>query len=203
MEKNISTEERIKNAAKKIFINKGLAGARMQEIADEANINKAMLHYYYRSKDLLFQRIFDEVIGEFAPKIVSILGGESPLETKIKDFVHHYLEMLSRNPFMPLFLISELRNQPEHVIEKVGIVRSGALSRLGEQLEMETKAGTIRPITPAHFMANLISLSIFPFLGQPMLQSMFGMSDSDFALFIEERKKLIPEFVMSSLKPLS
>ncbi len=201
MERDLSTEERIKEAAKQVFIIKGLAGARMQEIADAANINKAMLHYYFRSKDQLFKKIFDEVIGEFAPKILSILGEKRPLEVKVKDFVHQYLDMLSKNPFIPLFLISELRDQPEHVIEKVGIKRSGALDHLDQQLKTEAQAGNIRSIAPAHFMANLISLSIFPFLAKPILQSMFQMSDEDFSSFIEERKVLIPQLIMSSLKP--
>ncbi len=200
MEPNSTTENRIKEAARKIFIKKGLAGARMQEIADEAKINKAMLHYYYRNKEQLFKKIFEEVAAEFVPKIFSILGEDRPLEVKVQDFVSHYLDMLTRNPFLPLFLLSELRSQPEFFENAVGIKRSGILEKLAIQLKSEAKSGHIKPISPANFMANLMSLSIFPFLAQPMLQLIFSMNTQEFNNFIEERKQLIPQFIMSSLK---
>ncbi len=200
MESNSTTENRIKEAARKIFIKKGLAGARMQEIADEAKINKAMLHYYYRNKEQLFKKIFEEVAAEFVPNIFSILGEDRPLEVKVQDFVSHYLDMLTRNPFLPLFLLSELRSQPEFFENAVGIKRSGILEKLAVQLKAEAKAGHIKPISPANFMANLMSLSIFPFLAQPMLQLIFSMNTQEFKNFIEERKQLIPQFIMSSLK---
>ncbi|MDH3709183.1 MAG: TetR/AcrR family transcriptional regulator [Cyclobacteriaceae bacterium] len=200
MEPNSTTENRIKEAARKIFIKKGLAGARMQEIADEAKINKAMLHYYYRNKEQLFKKIFEEVAAEFVPKIFSILGEDRPLEVKVQDFVSHYLDMLTRNPFLPLFVLSELRSQPEFFENAVGIKRSGILEKLAVQLKAEAKAGHIKPISPANFMANLMSLSIFPFLAQPMLQLIFSMNTQEFKNFIEERKQLIPQFIMSSLK---
>ena len=165
MRDTLTTEQRIKEAARKVFIRKGLAGARMQEIADEANINKAMLHYYYRSKEQLFKNIFEEVVGEFGPKIMGILGKDLPLKEKISAFVTQYLGMLNANPFIPLFLFSELRNQPEEVIEKVGIRSSGMLDQLDKQLKREAKAGRIKPVSTTQFIVNLISLSVFPFFG--------------------------------------
>ena len=200
MENTLPTEQRIKEAAKKVFIKKGLAGARMQEIADEAQINKAMLHYYYRSKQQLFKNIFEEVITEFAPGIMAILGEDLPLEQKINKFVDQYMNMLVANPFLPLFLFSELRNQPQEIIEKIGIKRGGALARLEKQLVQEAKKGNIRFISPLHFLANLMSLSVFPFLAQPMLQEVFGLQKQEFDFFIEERKTVIPEFIISAIK---
>ncbi|GJM30011.1 MAG: hypothetical protein DHS20C17_26460 [Cyclobacteriaceae bacterium] len=199
MSRALTTEQRIKEAAKKVFISKGLAGARMQEIADEAQINKAMLHYYYRNKQQLFKNIFDEVIAEFAPKIMAILGEELSLEEKVNKFVGHYLDLLRANPFIPLFLFSELRNQPHEVVEKVGIKRGGVLKRLEKQLKKEAQAGRIKPITPIEFIANLVSLTVFPFLAQPMLGEIFGLKDKEFEGFIEQRKVTIPEFIMSAI----
>lgn len=196
-----STEERIKEAARKVFIRKGLAGARMQEIADEARINKAMLHYYYRSKKHLFRNILDEVMTEFAPRIIGILGQDLPLKEKIDSFVSHYLGMLSANPFIPLFVFTELRDQPQEIIEKLGIKRSGVLKRLEKQLNREAAAGRIKPITSLHFLTNLISLSIFPFLAQPLLQGIFAMDQQQFEDFIEERKSTIGEFFMAAITP--
>ena len=200
MEKNTGTEERIQQAARKVFMEKGLAGARMQEIADEAQINKAMLHYYYRNKEQLFKKIFSQVAREFVPKILSILGEDRPLDSKVKDFVGHYLNLIMQNPFMPLFLLSELRNQPGYFEKIVGVKRSGILDKLENQLKREAELGNIKPISAANFMANIMSLSIFPFLAQPLLQLIFSMSNDDFSTFIEERKQLIPELILSSLK---
>ncbi len=199
MHEALTTEQRIKEAARKVFIRKGLAGARMQEIADEANINKAMLHYYYRNKEQLFKNIFEEVVGEFGPKIMGVLGSDLPLKEKISAFVTQYLGMLNANPFIPLFLFSELRNQPEEVIEKVGIRSSGMLDQLDKQLKREAKAGRIKPVSTAQFIVNLISLSVFPFLAQPLVQGIFAMDEKQFNQFIEERKTVIPEFIMSAI----
>lgn len=199
MKDDINTERRIKEAAKRVFIKKGLAGARMQEIADEAEINKSMLHYYYRNKELLFKKIFEEAIQELAPKILSILGEELPLREKIEKFVSGYLDTLMVNPFLPLFLFSELRNQPRQVVEKIGIRRSGMVENITRQLKTEIQAGKIKPIAPMHFLVNLMSLSVFPFVAQPLLQEVFDMDEKAFQEFIEARKREIPEFIMSSI----
>ncbi|MDH5476267.1 MAG: TetR/AcrR family transcriptional regulator [Cyclobacteriaceae bacterium] len=199
MKKDISTEEKIKQAASKVFVKKGLAGARMQEIADEAGINKAMLHYYYRSKDKLFHSIFMEVVKEFTPKIIGVLNADLPLQKKIERYVEEYIGMLKNDPAIPLFIFNEMKNNPKEFIEKVGIVESGVLDKLNDQLIEEKRVGNIRFISVHEFMINLVSLCVFPFLAKPMFQGIFNASDDEFYKFMEMRKKSIPVFMMAAI----
>jgi len=199
MQKDLNTEQKIKKAAKAVFIQKGLSGARMQEIADAAGINKALLHYYYRSKDKLFQTVFDEVVKEFIPRVLDILGSDLPLEQKITAFIDNYLKTLLDNPLVPLFVISELRRRPHEIIDIVGVKRSDSLKNLDQQLKQEVAKGNIKPISIEHFMVNLISMSVFPFIAQPMVQGVFDMDDQRFRQFIEERKKVVPQFILSAI----
>ena len=113
--KDNKTEEQILEAAQKIFQAKGMDGARMQEIADKASINKAMLHYYYRSKQLLFEAVFKKSFALLAPQLNAILNDDSSLEDKIKNFTHNYISFIIKHPYLPNFIIQELNRNPEFI----------------------------------------------------------------------------------------
>ena len=199
MTKDSKTEEKIITAAREVFINKGLSGARMQEIADHAGINKALLHYYFRSKDKLFEAVFSELIKDFAPKMISALGSDLPLREKVKAYVDQIITKMKSHPELPLFIFNEMRNHPQELIKKIGIVESGALEVMSKQLEEEIKAGNIRPMPVHEFMINMASMCIFPFLAKPMFQGMFGITDDMFNMFMDVRKESIPEYVMNAV----
>ncbi len=199
MKTDLNTEIKIKEAAKIVFIRKGMVGARMQEIADEAGINKALLHYYYRNKDKLFQTVFEEVLDGFAPRILEILGSDEPLSEKVKQFVNHYIDAITANPLLPVFVFNEMRNHPQQLIKKVGFDRSDSIKILDRQLKQEANKGNILLISAPQFMANLISMTVFPFLAQPMIMGIFGMKQNDFDKFIKQRKTLIPHFIMRAI----
>jgi len=196
MKTDLNTEARIKEAARIVFISKGMAGARMQKIADKAGINKAMLHYYYRSKEKLFQTIFKEILDAFVPNILEILGSDLTLSEKVKQFVNHYIDAIVTNPFLPLFLFNEMKNHPHQLI---GFDRSGALKKLDYQLKKEANQGNILLISAPQFMINLISMTLFPFLAQPMIMGIFSMDQESFNMFIKQRKTLIPHFIMRAI----
>ncbi len=115
--KDISTEEKILEAAKEVFLKKGFDGARMQEIADTAGINKAMLHYYFRTKDRLFEHIFVTAISNIFPKVGGIFISDAPFEDKIRAFIRDYLSFILQNPFLPIFILHEMSANPERLIE--------------------------------------------------------------------------------------
>src|SRR5690348_15318513 len=119
IKKEKSTEDKILAAAKKIFLKKGMAGARMQDIADEAGINKAMLHYYFRSKDKLFEQIFTEVASHFLPKIIAILASERTVFEKIETFCTEYISQVMQTPYVPIFILNEINRQPQAFLKKV------------------------------------------------------------------------------------
>jgi len=209
MAKDGGTENRILHAARTVFIRRGTSGARMQEIAEEAGVNQALLHYYFRSKERLSEAVFSEVAGRMFPAIIQILGGDDAIEKKVSDVVATYLDTMSRSPFLPGYLISELHHHPERVPQllkgvagiEVSTALKPVLEKLDRQISAEVKAGRMRRIPAQQFMANLISLCVFPFAAQPMLRAAFGLDEDGFAKFIATRRKELPQFIMNALTP--
>ena len=196
-----STEEKILAAAKKVFITKGMYGARMQDIADEAGINKALLHYYFRSKEKLFEVIFLEAAQKLFPKINSIFESDIPLFQKIENFAEEYITIMSENPYLPLFVLNEVSQDPEIFIQKMwGKQNLPKPKNFLDQIEKEVRKGTIKKISPLHLLINLISLSIFPFVAKPMIQFTLGLDELQFRNVMEQRKKEVSKFIIDSIK---
>jgi TetR/AcrR family transcriptional regulator len=195
-DKQSSTELKIFEAAREVFQSKGLEGARMQEIADKAEINKSMLHYYYRSKDKLFEKVYQLSIIKVIPQIVSLLNEDLPLEQKLRNFTGKYLEIIKANPDIPLFVLHELNKNPTRL-------KAFMLNEIGKkvrpflrQLEEEAKRGNTVDLPPEQLMVNIMSMLIFPFIGRPVLQVIFEMDESDFDRFIEERQRILPDYII-------
>jgi AcrR family transcriptional regulator len=198
-------EELILRAARSVFLRKGLDGARMQEIADEAGINKALLHYYFRNKEKLFQAVFNRVLNEFLPALMENFQSDISFEQKIRSFVDIYFRLLSQNVFIPQFIIGELNRDPQGLKSFVDRLANEVLkpnfSRLEEQIRDEIQKGTIRPVDPYNLMVNIVSMCIFPFIARPILsQLLFDGNQESYAAFLEVRKKHIPDFIMNSIK---
>ena len=198
-ETDLTTEQLILVAAKKVFIRKGLDGTRMQEIADEAGINKSLLHYYFRTKDKLFDVIFKEIIMSFAPNIVEILNSPISLFDKIELFAATYIDMLLENPYIPGFLVNEVSKNPSRIVSTLKMHGVNP-SILGEQLRKEAEAGVIRPLKVEDLMVNLFSLCVFPFIAKNIFSSVLEMSEEDYMAFLTARKKEIPTFIINSIK---
>ncbi len=196
-----STEQKIFDAAHEVFTQKGMDGAKMQEIADRAGINKALLHYYYRSKEKLYETVARAIIGKALPALRQVIESEVPLEEKIRGFVETYIDIISRNTFIPLFIISEINKHPDRFIDSVFPQELPKPEVFFRQVEAEIAAGRIRPIKPQHLIVNIVSLCIFPFVGKPMMRILLGMSMGEMRMFLEERKFEVTNFVLASLRP--
>lgn len=203
------TEQRILDAARTVFLKRGTAGARMQEIAQEAGVNQALLHYYFRSKEGLSSAVFRQVAMRIFPALVQTLAAEISIDDKIDRLVALYLENLMRNPFLPGYLIAEMQHHPERLSQLLSPAMGGEpghvlpplLEKLGQQIDERVAAGEMRPIAPEQFAINLVSLCIFPFAARPLLRVVFGMDDAGFARFIEQRKTELPAFFRNALRP--
>ena len=204
-----ATEQRILDAARTVFLRHGTAGARMQEIASEAGVNQALLHYYFRSKERLSAAVFQQIASRIFPALAQTLGADISLDEKIGRLIAIYLDNLSQNRFLPGYLISELHHHPERVEQLLsgalgadpGLVMPAVVRSLERQINDGVRAGVLRPIKAQQFVINLISLCIFPFAARPMLSIVFGMDDAAFDRFIDQRRKELPEFVRSALRP--
>ena len=195
-----NTEQAILEAAKKVFVRKGLDGARMQEIADEAGINKALLHYYFRTKEKLFESIFSQVIQGFAPCIVAIMTSELPLFSKVEIFADSYIDLLRENPYVPNFLVNENNRNPERF---VNMLKGQGVNPniLRDQITREFEAGIICETTVEELMVNLVSLCVFPFVARNIFCNMFGLNIEEYNAFLLNRKKEIPKLIIGSLQP--
>lgn len=188
-------------AAKNIFQKKGFSGARMDDIATTAGVNKALLHYYFRSKEKLFDRIFQESLGEFIHKVFGIMNGNLPLDVKIYRTVDMYSNMLSRNRHLPLFVLSEIRENPHLLIQMIKNREGKVFTSLSRQLDEEYEKGHIQKISAHEFFINLVSLTIFPFLVQPLLMGVFDLDEEKFEQMIAERRRKVPKMIIEILRP--
>lgn len=201
MEKDISTEERIKKAAEKIFMQKGYAGTRTRDIAEEAGINLALLNYYYRSKEKLFEQIMEKSIKEFFLSLKDTLyDAETSLLQKIYIIVDKYVDMLSSNPNLPIFILSEIQANPEKFTQNIGLSRSfitdSFLYKQGEEyLEQHPEIN----MNPINIPVNILAMTLFPFVAKPLIKNLGSVDEAGFSEFIEERRKLIPIWIKSIL----
>jgi AcrR family transcriptional regulator len=196
-----STEEKILAAAKKVFISKGMSGARMQDIADEAGINKALLHYYFRNKEKLFEVIFLEAAQKLFPAINVVFESDIPLFQKLERFCEEYITVMSENPYLPLFVLNEINQDPETFLTKIwGKQNLPRPKKFLEQIEKEIKKGTIKRISPLQLLMNLISMTIFPFVAKSMFQFNLHLDELQYRTIMEQRKKEIPKFIIDSIK---
>jgi AcrR family transcriptional regulator len=196
----MTTEEKIFNAARVVFQKKGFSGARMQEIADEAGINKAMLHYCFKSKELLFKAIFMNAFGQLAPQINEIFNSQDTVFEKIKKFTHSYISFVMLNPYLPQFIIQEMNNNPDFVMSFMNFENRPNPSILIAQIEKEIAEGIIQPIPPKQLLLNVFSMTVFPFAAQMMMKGMLQISDSEFNTMMEERKTLIAAQIINAIK---
>jgi len=195
-----STEQKILEAAKQVFMEKGLDGARMQDIADKAGINKALLHYYFRSKEKLFEMIFIEEARKFMPKVTSIMMSELTLFEKVEKFVGEYIDTLLQNPLLPIFILNEINRNPKEAIKKIFGNQRPPIDKVEEHVAKLVKKGEIKPIKGYELMVNMVSLCIFPFLARPMVQWVTKTNDEEFLKLMELRKKTVVKFVIDSVK---
>jgi len=200
MVNKINTEDRILKAAKEVFIAKGFDGARMQEIADTAEINKALLHYYFRNKDKLFEAVFEESLLQIGPMVLSFVNEPIPLEVKIWKIVDEYIEIIRKNPKLPLFILNEIHVNPDRVLSFLNISAFLDTAVLQDQLNMETDENDLKRIDVKHFVVNILSMTIFPFIGKPIMQKTLKIEDDDWEEFLEERKRIIPQTIMNWIK---
>lgn len=196
----MTTEEKIFDAAFKVFQLKGFKGARMQEIADEAGINKAMLHYCFKNKELLFEAVFMNAFGKLAPQINEIFKSQDSIFEKIKKFTDSYISFVMDYPFLPQFIIQEMNNNPEFVTKFLKKENRPDPTKLIHQIENEIKLGILKPINPKQLLIDIFSMTVFPFAAQALLKGMIQVSNEEFMQLMEERKKYIYEQIITSIK---
>jgi len=195
-----TTEEKIYEAARTVFIRKGMEGTRMQEIADEAEINKALLHYYFRNKENLFNAVFKNTMSKFFAKTEEVMNGQLSIKEKITYFVHHYIDIIQANPYVPQFIINEINRDPQvlrSLMKDSGLEPEKILKMIANEIGKDDDTQT----DPRHIVVSLLGMLIFPFVARPLLQIIyFNDNKEEFDQFIIERKQIVTNMVLKLIE---
>lgn len=203
-----STEEEILRAAEEVFVEKGYAGARVQEIADRAGITQPLLHYYFRSKDNLYRKVLTRVTGEFFRHIAEALSDDATFEESLRGFISRSMDYLASHPHTPSFILHEMSQGSSIAVEVLSENLLGAGSELPQRMAAliarEHKAGRVRSADPVQFMLTLVSSCLWLFIAEPIVRGIVEIvqpgSTFDLKRFIEERKKAIFEVLHLGMK---
>jgi len=181
----------------------------MQDIARKADVNQALLHYYFRSKDRLAEAVFRRAASELFRSVIEVMASGAALEDKIARVVQIEIDHLRRAPNLPGYILSELAHRPERAPQLISMltgaapedIRQRVLATLRRQIDEEVRAGRMQDIAPEQFMVNLMSLCIFPFAARPMLMALFGLDERGFERFVAGRRQTLAPFFTRALRP--
>lgn len=197
------TEQVILEVARKHFVQRGYAATRMQEIADEAGINKALLHYYFRSKEKLYDGIMTRILDSVMPRFAQAMSVEGDFWTKTENLVETYLQILQKDPDIPIFIMGELSQKQEHFlaeIRKRAHLFPAMQTFMGSMLAAMSE-GKIRQMAPAHLLLNIMAMTVFPFMARPLFTTLLAMPAEGFMELMSERKAVIMDFLRHALTP--
>ncbi|RHJ78897.1 TetR/AcrR family transcriptional regulator [Parabacteroides sp. AM08-6] len=204
-EEALDMESRIIEAAKKVFVKKGYEATRMGDVAAKVGISRTALHYYYRTKDMLFDAIFGQLMDAFLPNIDIIMNEKTSFLEKLPKVVEQYVSLLQHQPpQFPVFLVSEFNRDPEHLYKALmkEPQRIQPILRLQEQMTEEMEKGLLKKVPLIYTASTLISLIVFPILARNPLTDVFLDGDeTKFKAFIEERKSFISDIMLRLLTP--
>src|SRR4030043_2205343 len=194
------TEEKIFDAATDVFTEKGMDGARMKDIANHAGINKALLHYYYRTKDHLFNAVFEKIAGNMFAKFAPVLDENLSLEEKIRFFFREHITFMQKNPRLPAFLLNEVNRNPERIKK---LIQSIDINKLWTTLEKQHKEELVKynitRETIPQLMTSIAALSVFPFVAKAIISGIMEKLGYDFDEYIEVRKEYAADFVIKAI----
>ncbi|HEX2920835.1 MAG TPA: TetR/AcrR family transcriptional regulator [Bacteroidales bacterium] len=198
---DMQTEDRIFEAATEVFEEKGLSGARMQQIADKAGINKALLHYYFRTKDHLFDAVFSKVANKLIMKFNPIMDEKLTLEEKIRFFFTEHITFLQKNPRLPAFVLNEINHNPERILKFIIKMDIHAYwKNILDQHKYELHKYNITEETLPQILTTIVSISIFPFAAKGVVETILNQMGVTFNEFLDKRKDFAAEFVINAIK---
>lgn len=185
------TELLIKETAKNLFFKKGLLGATTQEIADEAGVNRALIHYYFRCREQLMETVLDDALSETRQKVHSIFESDEPFKQKIGKYLDVLIDRDLEYPYIQNFIITEITRNPERMKELSSRKKNYIQKVMIPELKREMEAGRVPAMNPEHFVVNLMSMCSYPLIAKPVIQNMFSFDAKEYKAFLKERKKVI------------
>ncbi|GAB5557363.1 MAG: TetR/AcrR family transcriptional regulator [Schleiferiaceae bacterium] len=200
----VDNEIKILEAAEKLFFSKGFAGTSTTMIAKEVGCNQALVHYYFRTKENLFQAIFEKKIKLFLSTLLAVGNEELSFEDKLRKKIETHFDMIAANPQLPLFFFNELNSNPDRIPglkEAMGNLPLQAITQLEVEIQTEVKAGRIRKIPALDLLLTIVSLNMILFVAQPIIKIFTGATDKDFEEIVKKRREQNVSTILNSLRP--
>lgn len=201
----MTTEDKILQAAEKEFITKGYDGARTTSIAAAAGVTHAMLHYYFRTKDNLFDRVIESKIGTLRDiMLMTIDMTDAPLLERIRQTIERHIDFIAANPGLPKFMLNEVMSRSERLQalkETVLQQTEPKIRMLQQEIDENAEKGICRKADARMLLLDIVSLNIFPYMASPLVNSLLGGIIEDKEAFTEKRKKENVETIMRKLIP--
>jgi len=194
----LCTEDRIKEAARKVFMQKGYKGTTSRDIAKEAGLNVALTNYYFRKKEKLFKIIFMETAHEFLDDTISILNKPIDLSKKIRMIMERELEMQLRDPDLFVFFYNEIKNNPDNFLKEM-IIKDRFLEKWNDQIKENVRKKIIRKIDPISALSIVMGYMHFPIIASTLLKEIGRFTDSTYNEFLEKQKEYAIEMVTDFL----
>ncbi|HEY0057826.1 MAG TPA: TetR/AcrR family transcriptional regulator [Flavisolibacter sp.] len=200
MPKTSATEEHLKDTARRIFLKEGKMLATTQDIADAAGVNRTLLHYYFRSRDLLFDIVFQEALMQLRQRFHEVIGSALPFREKVGNVIQVFYEELTELPYLETFIALQLNQQPERYQELFGHVPGGRqrIKNFLKEIQQEMEVGTIPVMKPMNFFITLFSLMAYPYVARPIYKNMFDLSDAAYDKLLPDRKEIIMSLLFKS-----
>jgi AcrR family transcriptional regulator len=199
-----TTEQVILETAEALFLEKGFALTSTTEIARVVGCNQALVHYYFRTKDRLFDAVFERLANTFVSAFLQNPEENIPFEEKVRKKIEAHYDMLKANPKLPFLFFNELNTNPARLLllkEKLGDRPRSLFLQMDNELKLEIEKGTIRPLTAMDLMLSILSLNLMLFLASPVLNVITGMTESEFQNLIENRKRENVTVILKCLRP--
>ena len=197
-------EQLILEVAEKLFIEKGYTGTKITEIADSAGVNHALLHYYYRTKENLFNRIFEQKVAQLLECFAITFDNDIPFLERIKNGIETHFDFLSNNPKLPLFILREIvadKDRKTFILKKLFPVGKELHQKFKNTVRKEIQNGVIRPVKIVDLLLNIVSLNVFALVAAQIFFDMDSEEEREnMRIFLEERKKNNVELIINSLK---
>ncbi|MFM7596613.1 MAG: TetR/AcrR family transcriptional regulator [Flavobacteriales bacterium] len=198
---NQSAEEKIKNAALRVFIQKGSANCTSREIAREAGMNVALVNYYFRSKSKLFAIIFESVMQDFLKSMVQVFSADLPIREKIRILIEREFEFLGQHPDIPNFVLNELARNPEAIEGFIPVLNMVNESGVFDEAKKLQERGEMRQMDIVQITILIMSNCQYPFMAQPLMKVIHGVSNETYKEHLNAHKTHAVNMVLGYLFP--
>lgn len=190
-QRDTGTEQLIKDTAKQIFFAEGKLHATTQDIADAAGVNRTLLNYYFRSRDILFEQVATEARAEMSSELDSVFSSELEFKEKVQQLINVFMDQAMKFPYREMYVVTEL-NRTEKIVPEE---KRNRIRQFLKEVNAEMEKGKIKKMDPRHFLMNLFALMAYPLITNCINKSLYNINDAEYLKLMKERKQLIFEMI--------